>query len=188
MDRYTTKYIRILSLFGILLAGVLVIASVAAALEIGDQAPDFTLPSTTGEEIQLAQFQGKKHVLIQFYTMDYQPVWTANLSARTADYIKFENLNVQLLGISASNPFSQKTFADSLKLPYPLLSDYPDLKVIRKYDVLKLVGEAKRPIAKPSYFLIDKQGIVQGKWIQTSSEVFPNEPFMEVARELENKF
>ena len=48
---------------------------------------------------------------------------------------------MQLLGISASNPFSQKTFADSLKLPYPLLSDYPDLKVIRKYDVLKRVGE-----------------------------------------------
>ena len=95
---------------------------------------------------------------------------------------------MQLLGISASNPFSQKTFADSLKLPYPLLSDYPDLKVIRKYDVLKRVGEAKRPIAKPSYFLIDKQGIVRGKWIQTSSEVFPNEPFIELARELENKF
>lgn len=105
-----------------------------------------------------------------------------------ADHSKFENLNVQLLGISASNPFSQKTFADSLKLPYPLLSDYPDLKVIRKYEVLKRVGEAKQPIAKPSYFLIDKQGIVQGKWIQTSSEVFPNEPFIELARELENKF
>ena len=73
MDRHTTKYIRILSLFGMLLAGVLVIASVAAALEVGDQAPDFTLPSTTGEKISLSQFTGKKHVLIQFYTMDFQP-------------------------------------------------------------------------------------------------------------------
>ena len=40
---------------------------------------------------------------------------------------------MQLLGISANNPFSQKTFADSLKLPYPLLSDFPDLQVIRSY-------------------------------------------------------
>ena len=74
MDRYTTEYLKILSLLCILLAGVLIIDSVAAALEVGERAPDFTLPSTTGEEIQLAQFQGKKHVLIQFYTMDYQPV------------------------------------------------------------------------------------------------------------------
>ncbi len=43
---------------------------------------------------------------------------------------------MQVLGIGASNPFSQKTYADSLKLPYPLLSDYPDLKVIRQYGVL----------------------------------------------------
>jgi AhpC/TSA family len=50
-----------------------------------------------------------------------------------ADYSKFEALNVQILGISSNIPFSQKTFADSLKLPYPLLSDAPDLKVIRNY-------------------------------------------------------
>lgn len=95
---------------------------------------------------------------------------------------------MELLGISASNPFSQKTFADSLKLPYPLLSDFPDMEVIRNYDVLKHVGEAKRPMAKPSYFLIDKQGIVRGKWMQTSPDVFPNDTFLEVARELEKKF
>jgi len=65
---------RILSVLGALLTGLLVIASVAAALEIGDQAPDFTLSSTTGEKIHLGQFEGKKHVLIQFYTMDFQPV------------------------------------------------------------------------------------------------------------------
>jgi len=104
------------------------------------------------------------------------------------DHSKFEKLDVQLVGISASNPFSQKTFADSLKLPYPLLSDFPDLKVIRSYDVLKRVGEAKRPMAKPSFFLIDKQGIIRGKWMVTSpTEVFPNEPFLEVAQELESK-
>jgi len=95
---------------------------------------------------------------------------------------------VQLLGISASNPFSQKTFADSLKLPYPLLSDYPDMKVIRKYGVLIRIGEEKRPMAQPSYFLIDKQGIVRGTWIQTTKDVFPSDAFLKVARELEKKY
>lgn len=73
MDR-RTKYMRILSLVGMLLAGVLVITGVAAALEVGDQAPDFTLPSTTGENISLSQFQGKKHVFIHFYHVDFGPL------------------------------------------------------------------------------------------------------------------
>jgi len=95
---------------------------------------------------------------------------------------------VQLLGISASNRFSQKTYADSLKLPFPLLSDFPDLKVIRKYGVLKRVGEAKRPMANGSYLLIDKQGIVRGKWTNPHLEVLPSGPFLEMAQELEKKF
>ena len=61
-------------LFGMLLAGVLGIASVAAALEVGEKAPDFTLPSTTGKDISLSQFQGKQLVLIEFYGQDYSPV------------------------------------------------------------------------------------------------------------------
>ena len=66
---------RIESLFlsSVLLAGVLVVASVAAALEVGEKAPDFTLPSTTGEKISLSQFQGKKPVLIEFYSGDFAP-------------------------------------------------------------------------------------------------------------------
>jgi len=50
-----------------LLAGVLVGASAATALEVGEKAPDFTLPGTTGEKISLSQFRGNKLVLIEFY-------------------------------------------------------------------------------------------------------------------------
>jgi hypothetical protein len=46
----------------------------AAALDAGDKAPDFTLPSTTGEQISLAQFRGKKLVLLEFYGADFAPV------------------------------------------------------------------------------------------------------------------
>jgi hypothetical protein len=46
----------------------------AAALEVGDQAPDFTLPATTGENITLSQFRGKKLVLLEFYAADFRPV------------------------------------------------------------------------------------------------------------------
>ena len=69
MEKHAT-YLRSL-VWG--LVGVLVTAGIALALEVGDQAPDFTLPSTAGEKISLSQFRGKKHVLIQFYTIDFNP-------------------------------------------------------------------------------------------------------------------
>jgi peroxiredoxin Q/BCP len=47
---------------------------VCSALDVGDKAPDFTLPSTTGEKITLSQFRGKKLVLLEFYGADYSPV------------------------------------------------------------------------------------------------------------------
>ena len=58
---------------GVLLAGVLGVAGGAIALEIGDTAPDFTLPGTMGETISLSQFRGKKSVLIEFYGGDFDP-------------------------------------------------------------------------------------------------------------------
>jgi peroxiredoxin len=64
---------RRLMVLGLLLVGVLVSASGASALEVGEQAPDFTLPSTTGEGISLSQFRGKKLVLLEFYGVDFAP-------------------------------------------------------------------------------------------------------------------
>jgi peroxiredoxin len=54
-----------------LLAGVLAGAHVSNALEVGDKAPSFTLPSTTGEKISVGQFLGKKYVLVEFYVNDF---------------------------------------------------------------------------------------------------------------------
>jgi cytochrome oxidase Cu insertion factor (SCO1/SenC/PrrC family) len=46
---------------------------VVTAVEVGEKAPDFTLPSTMGENISLSQFQGKKSILIEFYAGDFDP-------------------------------------------------------------------------------------------------------------------
>jgi peroxiredoxin len=56
---------------GILLVGLLGVARMALAVEIGEQAPDFTLPSTTGEAVSLRQFRGQKLVLLEFYVNDF---------------------------------------------------------------------------------------------------------------------
>ena len=63
-------------LLGAMLSGLWSLGGprVAAALEVGDKPPDFTLPSTTGEKISLSQFRGKKLVLLEFYGADFSPV------------------------------------------------------------------------------------------------------------------
>jgi peroxiredoxin len=107
----------------------------------------------------------------------------ANLSTRKVDYAKFQQAGVQILSLSASNPFSQQTLADSLKLPYPLLSDFPDLQVIKSYGVL----HPKQILARRAFFLIDKQGIVRGKWLAGDDDVVPSEPILILAREVAQK-
>ena len=54
-------------LLGVLLVSMLIGAGAATAVEVGETAPDFTLPGTTGEKISLSQFRGRKAVLIEFY-------------------------------------------------------------------------------------------------------------------------
>jgi thioredoxin-dependent peroxiredoxin len=99
------------------LTRLLLVPGVALALEVGEQAPDFTLPSTRGEPISLRQFRGKQHVLLEFYVRDHAPTWMKNPSARKVDYRVFQALGVQVLGIAAEHTFSQRPFADSLALP-----------------------------------------------------------------------
>ncbi len=60
-------------LSGMLLVSVLGVAGMATAVEVGEKAPDFTLPSTTGKDISLSEFLGKKYVLIEFYGADFDP-------------------------------------------------------------------------------------------------------------------
>jgi peroxiredoxin len=117
----------------------------------------------------------------------------ANLSARKADYSQFQALNIQNLGISVSNPFSQKALADSLQLPYPLLSDLY-LKVTQAYGVM--YGTTGTKIDYPGlegryaarvFFLVDKEGIVRGKWLGEDMAVFSTEVLLKAAQEIAGK-
>lgn len=98
-----------------------------------------------------------------------------------------------MLGISISHAYSQKTFAASLNLPYPLLSDYPDGKTILAYGVGYYEGQAKRLYARQAFFLIDKEGIVRGFWGQRPANpdevwapdpLFSSGPILQLAREI----
>jgi hypothetical protein len=62
-----------LLLMGLLLAGLLGATRVSSAIEVGEKAPEFKLPATTGLDVSLSDFRGKKWVLVEFYGADFQP-------------------------------------------------------------------------------------------------------------------
>ena len=93
------------------------------------------------------------------------------LSSSRDDYPKFQLLDTEVLGISANVRFSQKAFAESLSLNYPLLSDSRGQKVIKTYGVYN----EKRRRARRSYFIVDKQGIIRFKKIMSGRKLLPNE-------------
>ena len=68
-----TKSQRSLLVLGWLLFGLLGTAGVSSALEVGDKAPDFTLPSTNGVDISLHDFRDKKWVFLEFYAAAFVP-------------------------------------------------------------------------------------------------------------------
>ena len=154
--------------FGVAVFGAsLVLSSIgfgpgpAWSVEVGERAPEFKLPSTMGGDISLSDFRNKKWVLLEFYGADFAPTCMANLLARKADFSRFEALGIQNLAASANLTFSQQTFAESMKLPYPLLSDFPGRNVMRSYGVLN----DKMQVASGSFFLIDPQGVIRKKWL-----------------------
>ena len=73
MDK-SIKCRKSLLLLGLVFIGLLGPVRGSSALDVGDQAPDFSLPATTGGKISLSQFRGEKLVLIEFYGADYSPV------------------------------------------------------------------------------------------------------------------
>jgi len=81
------------------------------------------------------------------------------LSSSRDDYSNFQGVDAEVIGISGNLTFSQQAFADYLKLNFPLVSDYPDLKTVDAYGVL----DRERRVAQRSYFIVDKQGVIRYK-------------------------
>ena len=92
---------------------------------------------------------------------------------------------MQILAVSANATFSQQTFAESLKLPFPLLSDFPDRKVIRAYGILN----ENSMIAIRTFFLIDPQGMIRRKWVlaNPSTDVVYSNTILQGIREVMGK-
>jgi peroxiredoxin Q/BCP len=129
---------------------------VAKRVGIGDEAPDFTLRTESGEPIRLGEFRGKKAVVLFFYPKDNSPGCTKEACAFRDNFTAFKEAGAEVLGVSSDSEESHSIFSLSLGLPYRLLSD-PGGKVRELYGVQSSLGLIPGRVT----FVIDKTGVVR---------------------------
>src|SRR5439155_1412434 len=94
-------------------------------IRVGEEAPDFTLPSHLGAKVTLSDFRGKKNVVLAFYPAAFTPVCTAQMPSYEEDLPEFERQDAQVLGISVDNVPCNKAWANSMGgISYPLQRDF----------------------------------------------------------------
>ena len=128
------------------------------------KAPDFTLPSTNGENQKLKDLLGK-YVVIYFYPKDDTPGCTIETNDFNKLLPKFKKLNCEIFGISKDTIKSHDKFREKFKIKFDLLSD-EEIKVLKKYKVWgkkKFMGREFMGIIR-STILIDKKGKITKVW------------------------
>ncbi len=132
-------------------------------ITVGDQAPDFTLKSKSGDDmndISLSDYRDNKNVVILFFPLAYTGVCTDEMCSVSAGLADYDALDAQVLGISVDSPFAQEAWAEKEGITIPLLSDF-NKEVSAAYgsqfeDLIGFKGVAKR-----SAFVVDKSGVVR---------------------------
>lgn len=123
--------------------------------QVGERAPDFTLPSTSGERVTLSQLRGKP-VLIAFFPLAFSSTCTAELCEMRDDWSEFEARGVVVLPISVDSTYSLKEYKQKYEMKVDLLSDFKREVTIR-YGVLN----EDRFFSNRAYFLLDREGVVR---------------------------
>jgi peroxiredoxin len=124
----------------------------------GKPAPDFTLPSISGEKVSLSPFRGKKNVVLSFVPAAWTPVCSDQWPGYNIAKAIFEQNDAILLGITVDNIPTLFAWTNQMgKLWFPVLSDFwPHGAVAKKYGVLRSNGVSERAL-----FIIDKKGIIR---------------------------
>lgn len=133
-------------------------------LDVGDKVPSYTLPSSTGEEVSLRDFEGKK-IVLYFYPKDDTPGCTTEACDFRDTLADYKDLNVEIIGVSKDSENSHEKFIAKYQLPFVLLSD-KELKLMEDFGVWKektMYGKTALGVVR-STFLIDENGIILKAW------------------------
>lgn len=126
-------------------------------LQIGDQAPDFTLKTTTGDSFRLSEQRGQRAIVLYFYPKDDTPGCTAEACSFRDQYQDFQDLGAEVVGVSSDSEASHQKFTQKHQLPFPLLADAGG-QVRKLYEVPRaLLGLLPGRVT----FVIDKEGVIR---------------------------
>ena len=131
-------------------------------VNVGESAPDFALPSTSGKRITLSQFRGEKNVVLSFVPAAWTPVCSDQWPGYNIARQLFEKNDAVLLGITVDNIPTLYAWTKQMGgLWFPVLSDFwPHGAVADKYGILRKDGVSERAL-----FIIDKKGIIRSIYV-----------------------
>ncbi len=127
-------------------------------LQIGDPAPDFSLPDANGQIVNLSSLKGQR-VVLYFYPRDNTPGCTKQACAFRDAYDQFQAMDMVVLGVSTDDAKSHQKFMTKFSLPFTLLIDEGG-KVAETYDsygLKKFMGKEYMGITRNT-FVIDEAG------------------------------
>jgi peroxiredoxin Q/BCP len=129
-------------------------------LHTGQNAPAFSLPDADMETVELADFRGRKHVVLYFYPKDGTPGCTMEAIDFSDHESDFDKHDCVVIGVSCDDCITHAEFRDENGLSIRLLAD-PDGDVCRAYGVWREPGNGRRSCVVRSTFVIDKRGKVR---------------------------
>lgn len=126
------------------------------SIAVGDRAPDFQLRDQNGRTVSLADFRGKKAVVLYFYPKDETPGCTKEACSFRDSYEDFVKAGAEVIGVSGDSVGKHQAFAEHHRLPFTLLAD--EGNALRKaYGVPSTLWILPGRVT----YVIDRQGIVQ---------------------------
>lgn len=142
-------------------------------LEVGDLVPDFELPEANTTMIRLSDVYASYNTVLAFYQSDFGMMCTVEFMKLSEMYPQFQELGVQILGISTNSTFTHVGWKTRITIPFPLLADF-DAAVTELYGVLEgdigyLEGRSKRAV-----FIINKEGVLIYKWVTDNPALEPD--------------
>jgi glutaredoxin-dependent peroxiredoxin len=141
------------------------------SVDVGSQAPDFTLTNEERQPVTLSQQRGKP-VVLAFFPAAFSSVCQKELCTFRDSMARLNTAQAQVYGISVDTFFTLKAFHEQQHLTFPLLSDF-NKTVIRDYGVFNEDMIGLKGIAKRAVFVVDKDGVVRHREVLEDAR---NEP------------
>lgn len=146
------------------------------ALQIGQPAPDFTLPDQNGEPVTLSSLRGQR-VVIYFYPKDDTPGCTKEACNFRDRWDAFESHGIKVLGVSKDGAGSHSKFIGKYDLPFTLLTDAEPCPVATAYDsygLKKFMGKEYMGMMRHT-FVVDPDGNLEKMYLKVKAETMADQ-------------